>query len=212
MKVCTKCKDKKELDAFYINASSPDGRYSICRQCKYASQRKSPILPDGKLHCYVCQETKESTLFRAGTRTYKRICKLCASNKDKQRRAARDLSDPKSVERRKEWFRKDYLKNKDRVRNLAYLKKYNISLDQYNEILLSQGGVCGICRNAEARIDNRSGATFNLAVDHDHLCCPGDNSCGKCIRGLLCGNCNTKLGWFEGVAKQATEWIERRAI
>lgn len=33
-------------------------------------------------------------------------------------------------------------------------------------------------------------------VDHDHLCCPGIKSCGKCIRGLLCHHCNAGLGNF----------------
>ena len=31
-------------------------------------------------------------------------------------------------------------------------------------------------------------------MDHYHKCCPGKTSCGKCVRGLLCGNCNTILG------------------
>jgi len=33
--------------------------------------------------------------------------------------------------------------------------------------------------------------------DHDHVCCSGKKSCGKCLRGLLCHGCNTKLGALE---------------
>jgi hypothetical protein len=34
----------------------------------------------------------------------------------------------------------------------------------------------------------------DYAVDHDHRCCPGNYSCGNCIRGVLCRGCNTALG------------------
>lgn len=65
--------------------------------------------------------------------------------------------------------------------------KYRIRASEYSDLLNSQGGVCAICE----RINENGRA---LAVDHDHSCCPGSRSCGKCIRGLLCHRCNVSLG------------------
>lgn len=79
--------------------------------------------------------------------------------------------------------------NKDRSRDSYYRKTYNITEEQYNEILAHQGGVCFIC----GPITGRNGSSKRLAVDHDHSCCPGKTSCGKCVRGLLCSDCNRNV-------------------
>lgn len=63
--------------------------------------------------------------------------------------------------------------------------RYNLSGADYLKLLASQGGVCAIC-------GIKPGAR-RLAVDHDHACCPGRRSCGRCVRGLLCKRCNYYL-------------------
>src|SRR5690625_6229484 len=52
-------------------------------------------------------------------------------------------------------------------------------------MLKEQGGICAVCG-----ID----PDHKWAVDHDHSCCPGTKSCGRCVRGILCDRCNTAIG------------------
>lgn len=82
--------------------------------------------------------------------------------------------------------------------------KYRMTPEQYDVLLAQQGGVCAICQCDDG--------DMALAVDHDHACCAGDRSCGRCIRGLLCGNCNNGLGRFDDDARRlraAAEYLER---
>lgn len=70
---------------------------------------------------------------------------------------------------------------------------YSITPERYYRMLLSQGGVCAICKLEPER-------GRRLCVDHDHACCPDKKSCGECVRGLLCVRCNWTLGRVEEVA------------
>jgi hypothetical protein len=63
----------------------------------------------------------------------------------------------------------------DRERNLR--RRYNMTLDHYDELWRIQAGRCAICRTKP---------TDALCVDHDHL--TGE------IRGLLCHSCNRGIG------------------
>lgn len=83
-----------------------------------------------------------------------------------------------------------YAKDPEKFRNRQRLRKFGITPEQYGQMLAAQGGACAICGTD----DPGSGKSF--AVDHDHECCPGRGSCGKCIRGLLCQKCNRGLGLF----------------
>jgi len=67
---------------------------------------------------------------------------------------------------------------------------HNITEDDFNNLLERQGNVCAICR----RTKKESGSAWH--IDHDHSCCgeKGKKACGKCIRGILCGTCNSAIG------------------
>lgn len=71
-------------------------------------------------------------------------------------------------------------------RHRKRLTSHHLTVEQYDTLLAAQNGVCAICEKRPP-----------THIDHDHACCPQNNgSCGQCVRGLLCGNCNTALGKF----------------
>ncbi len=96
-----------------------------------------------------------------------------------------------------------YYRNKEKIlekqkqRNLANpekryltnrksdLRKYGLTLEQYDKLEKMQKGKCAICRSTELN--------KKLAIDHCH-------KTGK-VRGLLCSNCNNGLGKFKDSKK-----------
>ncbi len=63
------------------------------------------------------------------------------------------------------------------------IKKYNITIEEYNEIYDNQKGKCAICNILESQL---IGKKRNLCIDHNHIT--------KKVRGLLCDKCNRGLG------------------
>lgn len=72
---------------------------------------------------------------------------------------------------------------KERLRYNALEWKYGLTRAAFDAMLIEQGHRCAVCRSADP------GRWW--CVDHDHSCCSGrGKTCGKCVRGILCENCN----------------------
>lgn len=117
--------------------------------------------------CTKCKTTKPLSLFNKSRQTkdgYHPHCKGCQS----------------------ENYRRRYRENPEKVRvggKLRNMKHRNgITLDEYNELLASQAGVCAICKKPPKE-------KRRFSIDHDHI--TGQN------RGLLCDKCNMALGLME---------------
>ena len=84
-----------------------------------------------------------------------------------------------------------------------YLQRiFGITLENYNIILNSQDRKCAICG-----LSGGTGGKISprLSVDHDHIT-------GR-VRGLLCGLCNTAIGFFKDspyLLRNAADYIERK--
>jgi hypothetical protein len=204
MKTCSKCKKNKNYSDFNKQSSSKDGYGSWCKQCQkdgYKSKKIYKFPPkekDGKIYCTQCKMYLDSLAF---PKTKKSWCKACQKEYD-QKKIDLKRSMPRKMQGTKIHCRKceQYLPKSSFWSNNTYckectilvghignLKKYGLTRDDYVDMEKSQNGVCKICGESE-KYNKR------LSVDHDHSCCSGPTSCGKCIRGLLCSTCNKVLG------------------
>jgi hypothetical protein len=66
------------------------------------------------------------------------------------------------------------------------VRKYKLTPERYQEMVVEQNGLCAICKRPETKIDHRLGTIKRLAVDHCH-------TSGK-VRSLLCSICNQSIG------------------
>lgn len=85
------------------------------------------------------------------------------------------------------------------------LGKYGLNRATYEALRARQGGGCAIC-------GGQSTDGPSLHVDHDHSCCPGSRTCGKCIRGLLCNGCNIAIGYMRddpARLRAAADYLDR---
>jgi len=178
MKQCTKCNKTKSLNEFPKNNGNKSGVHSWCKSCM-----------------------TEKVLSYRGGRVFKKLskteshkqCRLCEKMKPYSEYAGRD-----NRGKAKESY---CIECKKFMGTERVLSKYGLDVDSYMKIFNSQGGTCKICKNPEK--DGK-----RLSVDHNHNCCSGPITCGKCIRGLLCSRCNRTLGMVEDNADYLNAMIE----
>ena len=135
--------------------------------------------------CSKCGEEKPLSEFYRNKDSrdgYRADCKKCLRVNVLELRMARQMD--------KQAYMREYgVINAEKLKNASLLRNYGITLDQYFEMFVAQDGKCAICKQP---------SEIALSIDHDHSCCPQRaKSCGQCIRGLLCGNCNNGLGRFQ---------------
>ena len=125
--------------------------------------------------CTGCKRSLRLSEFNRDSRSRSGVssrCKICIAAGKKSSYA----------KHRAQWLREHhewYVNGGNRkVRDAHLRKKYSITLEEYEALVIAQEGKCRICQNEAL-----------LHVDHDHV--------SGLIRGLLCNPCNLALGMFE---------------
>lgn len=151
--------------------------------------------------CKKCKEEKGLSLFpknRAMADGLHYYCKECTrvSSLNAYHRGRQDPSEDSDFATREKLCtscnlikqNKDFGTNNNRAmtickecKNLkARARRYSMSKEQLLELLKSGCQACG--------------SFEELCIDHDHSCCHKGQTCGNCVRGVLCKNCNTLEG------------------
>lgn len=157
--------------------------------------------------CKRCGETKGIAMFKVDPRYKDGLSSYCKACHQKASVAWQKANPEKLNEGRRKRYaekrekinskrRSEYCGEKAREQNLPY--RYGITQKEYENLLEYQGG-CAICGRKQEDYSRK------FSVDHNHSCCPGPKTCGKCVRGILCHPCNVALNALE----QNEEWPER---
>lgn len=156
-KLCTKCSIVKTIEDFTLN--NVGIFISKCKECCNAYARQhNKLHPEARKAWRLINKEK--------------IKEQKNSPKQKEQRRLTSLS---------------YMRNKSEIKKHEYKLKYiyNMSLEDYDNLLIKQNNKCAICGTNNPGIKNIK----NLFVDHCH-------STTK-VRGLLCNACNNGLGRFK---------------
>lgn len=141
------------------------------------------------------QPTAPHRLSSVDRTTKTAICSVCGAVKIRVRTGKRSP----------ECMTKRLADKREGGRQATLRRRYKMTEEEFSALAEAQNGRCAICRTESP------GSLGVWSIDHDHSCCPGKITCGKCVRGLLCTGCNTALGRLQDnieILRAAVAYLE----
>jgi hypothetical protein len=192
LKICTRCDIAKPLTAFNKEKRGKYGVGSKCRECQRDMRDEARAAANAMDRdntfktCPVCTESKplrEYDIQPLGADGHRIECRSCTEEGRRLRKAGTPRLKPKPNRTAEE--------ERDRWKGYQLRYFYNITVAEWRAMWEAQDGKCALCSRA---LELWGGRDDGPHVDHDHNCCPGNRSCGKCLRKMLCANCNMGIG------------------
>lgn len=202
---CVRCGELKTAEAFSRSKNGRDGLHSYCRSCMsaYMKQRREPtahslrpcelcgsqFVPQDVRRRFCSKGCKQRARYWRANPRETRTCQVCGHDVSSLRRDAVFCSDNCAYEQRRRDGRVKQSARRQRI------SRYGLTEESFESLLAAQGGRCAICGAVEPGTHHGQ-----WHIDHDHSCCPDKATdtptCGRCVRGILCGQCNLGLGHF----------------
>jgi hypothetical protein len=176
----------KALDQYDKTTGNKDGLRATCKDCRLEKRRmRIKMMPPKPLitekYCRRCRKIKPIGFFHKAQESkdgYRNFCTECGNvpsracmnrNKDKHNAYMRGYN-------KREVFKENRYATELR-------RKYGVDQELYQEMLLKQDYKCLIC----TKMHDPKVKKGRLFLDHNHA--------NKKIRGLICGFCNSMLGY-----------------
>jgi Recombination endonuclease VII len=193
-KTCTCCGKPKPLAEFSLAVAGRAGRQSRCKACQavYAKSRLAE-----RMQVLICLHCEEEFPNPARNGPDRKFCsaqckgKWWAEQRKQQRRevpprpckkcgnpVAHRMGIPVCADCRTDGRSRPY------KRSVHVKSNYGLTKAEYDRLLAQQRGRCAVCRAKKP-----GGGRGDWRVDHDHVT-------GQ-IRGLLCNNCNSGIGFLQ---------------
>jgi len=215
-KICVMHKSRWKRHGSYadprtIKINNPNHNESTLKICKKHGNLEHKniytVPKSGHMMCKLCQEHNRKRL--AASKKLKEnyynerknllllICSHCTENKKISSFTKYWLSrkNPLCIDCHRKFGRKSLLK-----------LNFNMTLDEYDALVIKQNNRCAICNNEETVIHHSTKKISCLSVDHDHK--TNKN------RGLLCQLCNFGIGYFKdspSLMRKAALYMEEHA-
>lgn len=215
-KTCIRCEQAKPITEFSKRTSEKDGRDYYCKVCqRYKAHRlaeeRSEQIAQGLVHLAETKACSECGMVKALMDFPRRASSpdghhwWCFDCKRARERAYGRAYRDRHPEQRRQSTRKYVRKSEVRQlrSELALKTKYGLTSDTFAAKLAAQGGKCPFCPDGAE--------VGKWDVDHDHYCCPDAQTCGRCLRDILCHKHNIGLGYWDDdpdMLRRAADYIE----